>query len=135
MRPVMSGRSRSPAAVTVRSRPRSSPRGASVSIRCYIAVNGQEVTGTLGGAFGVVGLAYGELRFTASDTDVVTFHAYVCTSHGCFTHQYETERMQVPPQGDQIRVSGKKRDDLQAAIQALKAEDFDLPLQFTNFRD
>ncbi len=38
-------------------------------------------------------------------------------------------------QGEQIRVSGKKRDDLQAAIAALKAEDFDLPLQFTNFRD
>lgn len=38
-------------------------------------------------------------------------------------------------QGDQIRVSGKKRDDLQAAIAALKAEDFDLPLQFENFRD
>ena len=38
-------------------------------------------------------------------------------------------------QGDQIRVSGKKRDDLQAAIAALKAEEFDLPLQFTNFRD
>jgi uncharacterized protein YajQ (UPF0234 family) len=38
-------------------------------------------------------------------------------------------------QGDQIRVSGKKRDDLQAAIAALRGEDFDLPLQFTNFRD
>ena len=38
-------------------------------------------------------------------------------------------------QGDQIRVTGKKRDDLQAAIAALKGEDFDLPLQFTNFRD
>jgi len=38
-------------------------------------------------------------------------------------------------QGDQLRVSGKKRDDLQAAIAALKAEDFDIPLQFTNFRD
>ena len=38
-------------------------------------------------------------------------------------------------QGDQIRVTGKKRDDLQAAIAALKAEDFDLPLQVTNFRD
>ncbi len=38
-------------------------------------------------------------------------------------------------QGDQIRVSGKKRDDLQAAIAALRSEDFDLPLQFTNFRD
>ena len=38
-------------------------------------------------------------------------------------------------QGDQLRVSGKKRDDLQAVIQALKAEDFGIPLQFTNFRD
>ncbi|MEO5679273.1 MAG: DUF520 family protein, partial [Acidimicrobiales bacterium] len=38
-------------------------------------------------------------------------------------------------QGEQIRVSAKKRDDLQAAIAALRAEDFDLPLQFTNRRD
>ena len=38
-------------------------------------------------------------------------------------------------QGDQVRVSGKKRDDLQAAIAALKAEDFGIALQFTNFRD
>jgi hypothetical protein len=38
-------------------------------------------------------------------------------------------------QGDQVRVSAKKRDDLQAAIAALKAEDFGIPLQFENFRD
>jgi uncharacterized protein YajQ (UPF0234 family) len=38
-------------------------------------------------------------------------------------------------QGDQVRVSGKKKDDLQGAIAALKAEDFDIALQFTNFRD
>lgn len=38
-------------------------------------------------------------------------------------------------QGEQVRVSGKKRDDLQAVIAALKAEDFGVPLQFTNFRD
>ena len=38
-------------------------------------------------------------------------------------------------QGDQLRVSGKKRDDLQTAIQALKDHDFGIPLQFTNFRD
>ncbi len=38
-------------------------------------------------------------------------------------------------QGDQIRVSGKKRDDLQAVIQALKEQDLEVPLQFTNFRD
>jgi uncharacterized protein YajQ (UPF0234 family) len=38
-------------------------------------------------------------------------------------------------QGDQLRVTGKKRDDLQATIAALKEEDFGVPLQFTNFRD
>ena len=38
-------------------------------------------------------------------------------------------------QGDQVRVSGKKRDDLQDTIAALKGEDFGIPLQFTNFRD
>ena len=38
-------------------------------------------------------------------------------------------------QGEQVRVSGKKRDDLQAAIAALKEEDFGIPLQFENFRD
>ena len=36
---------------------------------------------------------------------------------------------------DQVRVSGKKRDDLQAAIQSLKGADFDLALQFVNFRE
>jgi uncharacterized protein YajQ (UPF0234 family) len=43
--------------------------------------------------------------------------------------------VQSQTQGDQVRVTGKKRDDLQAVIQALKAEDFGIPLQFTNFRD
>ena len=38
-------------------------------------------------------------------------------------------------QGEQVRVTGKKRDDLQAVIAALKDEDFDIPLQFGNFRD
>jgi hypothetical protein len=38
-------------------------------------------------------------------------------------------------QGEQLRVSGKKRDDLQEVIAKAKAEDFGIPLQFTNFRD
>lgn len=38
-------------------------------------------------------------------------------------------------QGDQVRVTGKKRDDLQAVIADLKASGMPLPLQFTNFRD
>jgi uncharacterized protein YajQ (UPF0234 family) len=38
-------------------------------------------------------------------------------------------------QGDQLRVTGKKRDDLQTVIAVLKAEDFGIALQFTNFRE
>jgi cyclic-di-GMP-binding protein len=38
-------------------------------------------------------------------------------------------------QGDQVRVTGKQRDDLQAVIAKLKESDLDVPLQFTNFRD
>jgi cyclic-di-GMP-binding protein len=38
-------------------------------------------------------------------------------------------------QDAQVRVSGKKRDDLQAAIRFLKAQDLGLPLQFVNFRE
>jgi uncharacterized protein YajQ (UPF0234 family) len=38
-------------------------------------------------------------------------------------------------QGDQLRVSGKKRDDLQKVIAELKDHDFGIPLQFINFRD
>ena len=37
--------------------------------------------------------------------------------------------------GEQVRVTGKKRDDLQEAIALLRKGDFGLPLQFTNFRD
>jgi uncharacterized protein YajQ (UPF0234 family) len=52
-----------------------------------------------------------------------------------FLKDLKLKGVSSPTQGDQIRVTGKKKDDLQAAIQALKGEDFDLPLQFTNFRD
>ncbi len=44
-------------------------------------------------------------------------------------------KVQASVQGDQIRVSGKQRDDLQAIIHSLKQAKLDLPLQFTNFRD
>jgi uncharacterized protein YajQ (UPF0234 family) len=43
--------------------------------------------------------------------------------------------IQSQVQGDAVRVSGKKRDDLQAVIAALKEHDFGIPLQFNNFRD
>jgi len=43
-------------------------------------------------------------------------------------------KVQTQIQGDQLRVSGKKKDDLQAVIKSLKDHDFDIPLQFTNYR-
>ena len=42
--------------------------------------------------------------------------------------------VQAQIQGDQLRVSAKKKDDLQAVIALLKAQDFDFALQFTNYR-
>jgi len=44
-------------------------------------------------------------------------------------------KVQVAIQGDELRVSGKKRDDLQATIAMIKDLKIDLPLQFINFRD
>ena len=45
-------------------------------------------------------------------------------------------KVQAQIQGDQVRVTGKKRDDLQAVMAMLReAEGIDMPLQFTNFRD
>ena len=42
--------------------------------------------------------------------------------------------VQAQIQGDQLRVTGKKKDDLQAVIALLKQEDFGVALQFTNYR-
>jgi hypothetical protein len=44
-------------------------------------------------------------------------------------------KVQTAIQGDKLRVSGKKRDDLQSVISLLKKADIDLPLQYENFRD
>lgn len=43
-------------------------------------------------------------------------------------------KVQAAIQGDQVRVSGKNRDDLQAVIQSLKAADLGIDMQFTNYR-
>ena len=44
-------------------------------------------------------------------------------------------KVQAQIQGDQVRVSGKKRDDLQQVISLMRDADYGLPLQFINFRD
>jgi uncharacterized protein YajQ (UPF0234 family) len=49
----------------------------------------------------------------------------------------KTAKLKVEAQinGDKLRVSGKKRDELQAAMALLRQGDFELPLQYENFRD
>ena len=44
-------------------------------------------------------------------------------------------KVQAQVQGDKVRVTGKKRDDLQEAIALLRKADVEVPLQFNNFRD
>jgi len=51
--------------------------------------------------------------------------------------QIKQEKMKVQAaiQGDQVRITGKKRDDLQEAMALVRGMDSDRPLSFTNFRD
>ena len=44
-------------------------------------------------------------------------------------------KVQAAIQGEQVRITGKKRDDLQGVMTMLKESSIDLPLQFNNFRD
>ena len=44
-------------------------------------------------------------------------------------------KVQAQIQGEQVRITGKKRDDLQSIISMLREKDFGIPLQFSNFRD
>jgi len=44
-------------------------------------------------------------------------------------------KVQAAIQGDQLRITGKKRDDLQQVIALLKSADLEVPLQYKNFRD
>ncbi len=52
-----------------------------------------------------------------------------------FVKEHAPKGVSSQTQGEQVRVSAKKRDDLQAVIAALKDHDFGIPLQFKNFRD
>jgi cyclic-di-GMP-binding protein len=54
---------------------------------------------------------------------------------GKFVKGLGLKGVQHQVQGQQLRVSGKKKDDLQTVIAKLKEQDFGIPLQFTNYRD
>ena len=57
------------------------------------------------------------------------------TSQLVFIKELGLKGVSSQTQGDQLRVTGKKRDDLQEVIAKVKADDFGIPLQFNNFRD
>ena len=86
-------------------------------------------------------LSYGKVEEAARGTvrQVVTLNVGISTEKGKeigkFLKEQGPKGVTHQIQGDQLRVTGKKKDDLQAAIQSLKEHDFGIPLQFTNFRD
>ena len=57
------------------------------------------------------------------------------TENFTFSIKSSKSKVQTSIQGDEVRVSGKKRDDLQAAIKLIKELNIKHPLQYENFRD
>ena len=51
------------------------------------------------------------------------------------TVKNEKLKVQTQIQGDQVRITGKKRDDLQKVMAIIKELDIDIPIAFSNFRD
>jgi uncharacterized protein YajQ (UPF0234 family) len=86
-------------------------------------------------------LAYGKLEEATKGTvrQTVTLNVGISTDKareiGRFLKDLGLKGVSHQVQGDQLRVSAKKRDDLQDAIAAMRDHDFGIPLQFTNFRD
>jgi len=86
-------------------------------------------------------LSYGKVEEAAGGTarQVATLVAGISSDKAKqlnkFIKDLGLKGVQSQTQGEQIRVTGKKRDDLQAVIAACKEHDFDIPLQFGNFRD
>jgi uncharacterized protein YajQ (UPF0234 family) len=87
------------------------------------------------------GLDYGKVEEATQNTvrQTVTITVGISSDKARELNRFLKEKgpkgISSQTQGDSIRVNSKKRDDLQAAMTALKAEDFGLPLQFNNFRD
>jgi cyclic-di-GMP-binding protein len=87
------------------------------------------------------GLDYGKVEEAAGGTvrQVATIKVGISSDKARelnkFIKDAGVKGVQSQAQGDQLRVTSKKRDDLQAVIAKLKEGDFGIPLQFTNFRD
>ncbi|MBA3660285.1 MAG: YajQ family cyclic di-GMP-binding protein [Gammaproteobacteria bacterium] len=82
---------------------------------------------------------YGEIHSNLNEAKlVVTVKQGIDTENGKKIVKLIKEKqfkVQAAIQGEQVRVTGKKRDDLQEVIAMLKEAKVEVPLQFTNFRD
>jgi hypothetical protein len=87
------------------------------------------------------GIEWGKVEHASGDTvrQVVTVKVGINSDKAREINKLIKEKapkgISSQTQGEQIRVTGKKRDDLQAVIALLKSSDLGIPLQFENFRD
>jgi len=87
------------------------------------------------------GLDYGEIEEATQNTvrQVATIKVGISSDKAREINKliksHGPKGIQSQTQGDTVRVSGKKRDDLQATMALLKGTDLEIPLQFNNFRD
>ena len=87
------------------------------------------------------GIDWGKIEQASGDTvrQVVTVKVGISSDKAKEINKLIKEKgpkgISSQTQGEQIRVTGKKRDDLQTVIALLKGEDLGIPLQFENFRD
>ena len=86
-------------------------------------------------------LSYGKVEEAAKGTvrQTVTLQAGISDEKAREINRFVKDKaakgVSSQTQGDQVRVTAKKKDDLQAVIAALRQNDFGVPLQFKNFRD
>ena len=87
------------------------------------------------------GLEWGKIEQASGDSvrQVVTVKVGVTSEKAREINKLIKEKgpkgVSSQTQGEQVRVTGKKRDDLQSTMSLLKSSDLGIPLQFTNFRD
>jgi cyclic-di-GMP-binding protein len=77
------------------------------------------------------------VSLAAAQQEVVLRHGIDPETGKKISRLIKDSKLKVQPsiQGDKVRIAGKQRDDLQAAIQLLRGAKLEVPLQFDNFRD
>jgi len=78
-----------------------------------------------------------QITLSAAHQEVVLRHGIDQETGKKITRLVKDSKLKVQAslQGEKVRINGKQRDDLQAAIAALRGAKLDVPLQFNNFRD